>query len=173
VVACVGAVNKSRNTYLIAATVVWVAIWVATGVVADNEFDDIIPILGGGTVFFIVLVPATLFRKRDEGGSTDVRDVASSGDGRVSAVSADRCRAWSKDVASHSAEWLSHAVRVRPVACRCTSGAFRFVGVVAEGRELAGTRRHRLRKWRRRGHNEALLLGAQWTRPSAYRKSLR
>jgi hypothetical protein len=28
--------DKSRNQYLIAATVVWVAIWVATGVVADN-----------------------------------------------------------------------------------------------------------------------------------------
>ena len=25
---------------------------------------DMIPILGGGTVFFIVLVPAALFRKR-------------------------------------------------------------------------------------------------------------
>jgi len=32
--------------------------------VTDNEFDDMIPILGGGTFFFIVLVPAALFRKR-------------------------------------------------------------------------------------------------------------
>ena len=59
-----GAVSKSRNTYLVAAAVVWVAIWVATGSVADDEFNDMIPILGGGTVFFIVLVPAAFFRKR-------------------------------------------------------------------------------------------------------------
>ena len=63
--ACAGAVSKSGNLYVIAAAVVWAAIWVATGaVLADNEFDDMIPILGGGTVFFIVLVPAALFRKR-------------------------------------------------------------------------------------------------------------
>ena len=60
--------NKSGNRYVIAAAVVWAAIWVATGLVADNKFDDMIPILGGGTVFFIVLVPATLFPKSDEGG---------------------------------------------------------------------------------------------------------
>ena len=52
-----------RNTYLIASAVVWAAIWVATAAVADDAFDDMIPILGGGTVFFIVLVPAALFRK--------------------------------------------------------------------------------------------------------------
>jgi hypothetical protein len=58
-------VSKSRNQYVIAAAVVWAAIWVATSaVLADNEFNDMIPILGGGTVFFIVLVPAALFRKR-------------------------------------------------------------------------------------------------------------
>jgi hypothetical protein len=45
-----GAVRESRNQYLIAATIVWVAIWVATGAVADDEFNDLIPILGGGTV---------------------------------------------------------------------------------------------------------------------------
>ena len=58
------AVKKSRNRYLIGATVGWVAIWLATGLVADNDFGDMIPILGGGTVYFIVLVPAALFRKR-------------------------------------------------------------------------------------------------------------
>ena len=60
----VGAVNKSGNQYVIAAAVVWSGIWVATGLVADNEFNDMIPILGGGTVFFIILVPAAFFRKR-------------------------------------------------------------------------------------------------------------
>jgi drug/metabolite transporter (DMT)-like permease len=62
-------VNKIRNQYVIAAAVVWAAIWVATGVVADNEFDDMIPILGGGTVFLLILVPAALFRKRPEPAS--------------------------------------------------------------------------------------------------------
>lgn len=56
--------NKTRNQFVIAAAIVWAAIWVATGVVADNEFGDMVPILGGGTVFFIVIVPAALFRKR-------------------------------------------------------------------------------------------------------------
>ena len=43
--------STSRNTYLIAAAVVWAAIWVATGaVLADDAFNDMIPILGGGTV---------------------------------------------------------------------------------------------------------------------------
>ena len=56
--------TKSRNTYVIAAAVVWAAIWLATAMVADNEFDDMIPILRGGTVFFIILVPAALFRTR-------------------------------------------------------------------------------------------------------------
>jgi hypothetical protein len=59
-----GAVSKSRNRYLVAATIVWVAIWLATGSVADDEFGDMVPILGGGTVFFIVLVPAVFFRSR-------------------------------------------------------------------------------------------------------------
>ena len=59
-----GAVSRSRNRYLVAATIVWVAIWVATGSVADDEFNDMIPILGGGTVFFLALVPAAFFRKR-------------------------------------------------------------------------------------------------------------
>ena len=55
---------NERNRYLIGATIIWVAIWLATGVVADHEFNDMIPILGGGTVYFLVLVPALHFRKR-------------------------------------------------------------------------------------------------------------
>jgi len=31
--------------------------------VADDAFDEMIPILGGGTVFFIVLVSAAFFRE--------------------------------------------------------------------------------------------------------------
>lgn len=54
--------KRTRNEYVIAAAVVWAAIWIATASVADSAFDDMIPILGGGTVFFVVLVPAALFR---------------------------------------------------------------------------------------------------------------
>lgn len=54
--------KRKRIEYVIAATVVWVAIWVATASVAD-DFDEMIPILGGGTVFFIVIIPAALFRE--------------------------------------------------------------------------------------------------------------
>ena len=57
--------NRTRNEYLIGAAIVWAAIWVATAsVLDDHAFNDMIPILGGGTVFFVVLVPAALFRKR-------------------------------------------------------------------------------------------------------------
>jgi hypothetical protein len=55
--------KRTRVEYVIAATVVWVAIWAATAGVAD-DFDEMIPILGGGTFFFIVIVPAALFRER-------------------------------------------------------------------------------------------------------------
>ena len=55
--------KRKRIEYLIGATVVWVAIWAATAGVAD-DFDEMIPILGGGTFFFIVIVPAALFRER-------------------------------------------------------------------------------------------------------------
>jgi hypothetical protein len=57
--------DKNRIEYLVGSTIVWVAIWISTGaVVSGHEFDEMIPILGGGTLFFIVLVPAALFRKR-------------------------------------------------------------------------------------------------------------
>lgn len=49
--------------YVIAATIIWVAIWAATAGVAE-DFKEMIPILGGGTFFFIVIIPAALFRER-------------------------------------------------------------------------------------------------------------
>ena len=61
--------NDNRNRYVIAAALVWAAIWLATGLVAGHAFDDLILILGGGTMFFIVLVPAMFFRKPTDGGA--------------------------------------------------------------------------------------------------------
>ena len=55
--------KKKRLEYMIAATIIWAAIWAATAGVAD-DFDEMIPILGGGTFFFIVIIPAALFRER-------------------------------------------------------------------------------------------------------------
>jgi hypothetical protein len=44
--------------------ILWVAIWIATaGVLDDAAFDDMVPILGGGTVFFVVILPAGLFHR--------------------------------------------------------------------------------------------------------------
>ena len=57
--------TNGRRSYLFAATLIWVAIWLATGIVADDAFDEMVPILGGGTVFFIVIVPAAFFKKRN------------------------------------------------------------------------------------------------------------
>ena len=54
----------TRTEYLVSAVIVWVAIWIATDLVVDESaFDDMVPILGGGTVFFVVILPATLFRR--------------------------------------------------------------------------------------------------------------
>ena len=47
--------------YLASAVILWVAIWIATaGTLDESAFDDMIPILGGGTVFFVVILPAAL-----------------------------------------------------------------------------------------------------------------
>ena len=54
----------TRTEYLASAVILWVAIWIATALVLDGgAFDDMVPILGGGTVFFVVILPAALFRR--------------------------------------------------------------------------------------------------------------
>jgi hypothetical protein len=53
-----------RTEYIAAAVILWVAIWITTATTLDESaFDDMIPILGGGTFFFVVIVPAGLFRR--------------------------------------------------------------------------------------------------------------
>jgi hypothetical protein len=43
--------RRTEYEYLAAAVSLWVAIWIATGSVLDaSAFDDMVPILGGGTV---------------------------------------------------------------------------------------------------------------------------
>ena len=55
--------HATRTEYLASAVILWVAIWIATaGVLDDSAFDDMVPIFSGGTFFFVVLLPAALFR---------------------------------------------------------------------------------------------------------------
>lgn len=55
---------NTRTEYLASAVILWVAIWIATaGVLDESAFDDMVPILGGGTVFFVVILPAGLFHR--------------------------------------------------------------------------------------------------------------
>ena len=57
----------TRTEYIAAAVILWVAIWITTATTLDESaFDDMIPILGGGTFFFVVIVPAGLFRRPRE-----------------------------------------------------------------------------------------------------------
>jgi hypothetical protein len=57
----------TRTEYLVSAVILWVAIWIATASTLDESaFDDMIPILGGGTFFFVIIVPAGLFRRSRE-----------------------------------------------------------------------------------------------------------
>ena len=55
---------STRTEYLVAAVILWVATWISTaGVLDHSAFDDMVPILGGGTFFFVVILPAGLFRR--------------------------------------------------------------------------------------------------------------
>ena len=55
---------STRTEYLVSAVILWAAIWIATaGVLDESAFDDMVPILGGGTFFFVVILPAGLFRR--------------------------------------------------------------------------------------------------------------
>ena len=57
----------TRTEYLASAVILWAAIWIATaGVLDEAAFDDMVPILGGGTVFFVAILPAGLFRRSRE-----------------------------------------------------------------------------------------------------------
>ena len=58
------------NTYLLGAGIVWTAIFFATAVVLQGTpfFAQLLPILAGGAVWFVVLVPAA-WRRRGEGRS--------------------------------------------------------------------------------------------------------
>jgi hypothetical protein len=61
-----GKLVTTRTEYIASAVILWAAIWITTGQVLDESaFDHMVPILGGGTFFFVVILPAGLFRGRD------------------------------------------------------------------------------------------------------------
>jgi hypothetical protein len=56
--------RRTEYEYLAAAVILWVAIWIASASALDaSAFDDMVPILGGGTFFFVVIIPAGLFHR--------------------------------------------------------------------------------------------------------------
>jgi hypothetical protein len=59
--------EKALTSYLAGAVIVWIGILVATAVVVDDadQFMQLLPILGGGAFWFIVIVP-TLFQHGSE-----------------------------------------------------------------------------------------------------------
>jgi hypothetical protein len=56
--------RRTEYEYLASAVILWVAIWISTASVLDaSAFDDMVPILGGGTVISVVILPAGLFHR--------------------------------------------------------------------------------------------------------------
>jgi hypothetical protein len=53
------------RTYCLAAAIVWAAILVASALVLGSTpyFGQMLPILGGGAAFFVVILPAGVFRQ--------------------------------------------------------------------------------------------------------------
>jgi hypothetical protein len=54
----------SLRTYLVSTTIVWLAILVAASVILRGTpyFGQLLPILGGGIVWFVVILPAAFFK---------------------------------------------------------------------------------------------------------------
>lgn len=57
--------ERAVRTYLIGAVIVWVGLIVATAILlrGSDQFPIMLTILGGGAVWFVVIVP-TMFRSR-------------------------------------------------------------------------------------------------------------
>jgi hypothetical protein len=57
--------EKALGSYLIGSAIIWAGIFIATAVIlkGTDHFAQLLPILGGGMVWFIILVPL-LFQRR-------------------------------------------------------------------------------------------------------------
>ena len=62
--------NGFRNAYMIGAAVAWAGVFLAIAVILGDAdtFMQILPVLGGGAVWFLVIVPGALFRNRGPSG---------------------------------------------------------------------------------------------------------
>ncbi|MEJ2303154.1 MAG: hypothetical protein P8Y14_16630 [Anaerolineales bacterium] len=58
--------SRLRARYLTSAVIVWVAIIFASGVIlaGSDQLGIMLAILGGGAAWFVVIVPAAIFRGR-------------------------------------------------------------------------------------------------------------
>ena len=56
-----------RRAYLVGAAIVWVAILAASSLVLAGSpyFGQMLPILAGGAVWFVVIIPGVLYQRRD------------------------------------------------------------------------------------------------------------
>ena len=78
--------KRDEYAYFAAAVIIWVATWIATAsALDDSAFDDMVPILGGATFFFLVIIPAGLFHRprqrttRQASGEPDERGPSPTG----------------------------------------------------------------------------------------------
>ena len=60
------------STYLLGAAIVWAGIFLATAVLLAGTpyFATMLPILGGGATWFVIVVPATMHQRRPAAPST-------------------------------------------------------------------------------------------------------
>jgi len=57
--------NAVMQSHVIAAAIAWVAIILATRVILGGTpyFGQMLPVIGGGAAFFVVILPAGLLRR--------------------------------------------------------------------------------------------------------------
>lgn len=58
--------NPRLGVAVVASAIVWIAILLGCRAILDNQstFLRLVPILGGGAVFFVLLLPAALLARR-------------------------------------------------------------------------------------------------------------
>jgi hypothetical protein len=57
--------TRTTSTYLAGAVIVWVAILLAAALILRGtpQFGQLLPILGAGAIWFVVIVPGVLTRR--------------------------------------------------------------------------------------------------------------